>query len=342
MNVFSMICIDSIEVKRMDKKAAVGGILGVFSLMVLILDTNTALQGAVDGISSCIGTVVPSLLPFILLSCWLNSTVTAQSLGIPPLIMKIAGLPKGTGTILISAVLGGYPAGAQAVHRAYTTGAIGKDHAERLLAYTNNAGPAFIFGLVGHMFPSVSVTWILWSVHLLSAFLVRLSMGPREYSSSEDVRFRKNGDDVILTSAKIMCTICIWVTAFRIIMSYLDVWFETRITPMLRPVLFGALELVNGCCSLPEISDLRVRFVACSAMLAFGGMCVTMQTASVTRGLDMRYYIAGKLLQTVFSATISAALAYRKWYLTAAVLAAVLIFGMRTKNKGGNPAPIRV
>ena len=313
---------------------ALKGAIAALGMIILISDPETALKGAADGITSCINTVIPSLFPFILLNCWLNDQLTGEDNWIPVRIIRAAGLPKGTVTILVSAVLGGYPTGAQAVHTAYSSGVINKTVAERILAYTNNAGPAFIFGMLGHVFPSRAAPWLLWGIHILSAFIVRLILAPSWRSIySETYSANKHGD-IPHTTAKIMCTICIWVTTFRIIVTYLGIWIDMVVTPALKTMLFGSLELVNGCCILPEISDLGIRFIVCSGMLAFGGLCVTMQTLSVVRGLDIRYYLIGKSLQTVISIILSTAFVSKKPYMIVAAFALILFFFLRIKKSG--------
>ena len=68
----------------------------------------------------------------------------------------------------------------------------------------------------------------------------------------------------------------------------------------------GVLELANGCCALEQITDVNLRFAICSGMLAFGGICVTMQTVSVTGGLSLKQYFLGKMIQTAFSVIAAA------------------------------------
>lgn len=321
---------------------ATKGALVALGMVILVLDTKTAVKGASEGVISCIITVVPSLLPFIFLSCWLNDPAIGARYRIPKVVARVVGSPEGTGTLLISAVLGGYPAGAQAVQSAYFNGTLKKKDAERLLAYCNNAGPAFIFGITGHLFPSRSVPWLLWSIHIISAFAVRLFMGTTYEPVSDDVKTSKRPADVVLHTAKIMCTICTWVIFFRVILTYLDEWTGSWMPTGVRTVLFGLLELVNGCCILPGVDDLRVRFVILSGMLAFGGVCVTMQTISVVKGLSVRYYLKGKMLQTVFSIFLSAALAYHQWYMLTTLLVPVILFMVRCKIKGRNMVRIVV
>lgn len=326
----------------MKNGAAVKGLLAALGMTVLILDPKTALKGATEGITSCISTVIPSLFPFILLNCWLNGSVAVESDRMPEGITKIAGLPKGCGPILVGAILGGYPVGAQAVYRAYSSGTLDKENAEKALAYTNNAGPAFIFGMAGHIFPSGAAPWFLWGIHILSALMVRLIIGPIRGDLDRNDRPSGRDPDIVLSTSKIMCSICAWVITFRIIISYLEIWTGKFATVTVRTVLFGSLELVNGCCSLPEVTDVRLRFVILSGLLAFGGICVMMQTVSVVRELSTGYYLTGKLLQTVFSIIISSALVCQKWYLMVVLLVPVVGIVIRSKNNGRNPVAIRV
>ena len=326
----------------MKNNMAAKGILAALGMVVLVLDTRTALKGASEGIVSCINMVIPSLLPFIFLGCWLNDPAIGAGYRIPKGVAKIVGTPEGAGSLLISAVLGGYPAGAQAVQSAYINGTLKKKDAERTLAYCNNAGPAFIFGITGHLFSSRSTPWLLWSIHLISAFMVSIIFRPRGENTSDETKTSNRTGDMVLHIAKVMCKICIWVVIFRVFLSYLDIWTQTWMPVAVRTVLFGMLELVNGCCSLPGVVDLRLRFVILSGMLSFGGVCVAMQTISVVKGLGIRYYLEGKVLQTFFSIVISAALVYRQRYMLTVFLVPVLYFTVQCKNKGRNMVGIGV
>jgi hypothetical protein len=71
----------------------------------------------------------------------------------------------------------------------------------------------------------------------------------------------------------------------------------------------GLLELANGCCDLINIPTESVRFILCCAMLSSGGICVLIQTLSVTKELGIGWYIPGKLLQSSITIIISTLIA---------------------------------
>ena len=117
-----------------------------------------------------------------------------------------------------------------------------------------------------------------------------------------------------------MVQVCCWVILFRILVTFLQQWFLWQLPPWLAVFVTGMLELTNGCCELMQIENIGVRFVICSCMLAFGGFCVLLQTASVTKGLSLRYYVLGKGMQTIFSLLLSCAVIWKYgWALTAVV-----------------------
>ena len=81
-------------------------------------------------------------------------------------------------------------------------------------------------------------------------------------------------------------------------MSYLQLWIAES---NLITFIAGILELSNGCILLTQIHSEAVRFILCSGFLSFGGICVLMQTASVTDSLGLGLYIPGKIIQTAIS-----------------------------------------
>lgn len=271
-------------------------------ILLLILDAKTALQGATEGIRLCLYTVVPSLLPFFVLSMLLTGALMGATVGFLRPLGAILGIPEGSESLLLTGILGGYPTGAQAVAQNWRNGYLDADNANRMMVICNLAGPAFLFGIVGSQFSSVSVTWMLWMIHVLSALFTAVFL-PKPIQQFTSVR---RGTPISVTEAvsrsvHVMATVCGWIVLFRVILAFLSRWFLWMLPISLQVLIFGLLELANGCCALHQIPLEGLRFVLASGLLSFGGLCVSMQTASVTNGLDFRGYIPGKLLQTAIS-----------------------------------------
>lgn len=316
--------------------SALGAALG---MLILILDGKTALLGAQEGIELCIRTAIPSLFPFFVLSSVLVSSLSARWLR--PL-GRLCRMPEGTESLLLVGFLGGYPTGAQCTAQAYRDGLLTKAQAERLIAFCSNAGPSFLFGIIAPMFEDAKTAWLLWFIHIVSAVCVAVLTPSSEFGSHKPIELTATSFPQALTGAvKTMASVCGWVVLFRILITFLNRWFLWMLPETGQVIIKGLLELTNGCCSLKEISNEGLRFIVCSGLLAFGGLCVTMQTASVTAGLSLRPYLKGKLCQAVIS--ILQAILIQRSFLFMAVLAFIFVTAAgKLKNNCSNPQPIGV
>lgn len=290
------------------------GIAASVGMLILILDGKTALLGMQDGVDLCLRTVIPSLFPFFILSNLLTNALTGVSLSILSPLGRLCKIPKGTESILLSGLLGGYPVGAQCISQAYQIGQLRKSDAERMLAFCNNVGPAFLFGMISSVFPRKWFVWILWGIHIFSAILTSFVIPADNISQMGKLGAPlKKTSDVLPSAIKIMAGVCGWVVVFRVIIAFLDRWILWMLPAELQVLITGLLELSNGCCELLRVTDIRTRFLICSVILASGGLCVSMQTLSVTQGLSPHFYFPGKLLQTLFSLILSWGIMYKIW-----------------------------
>lgn len=320
------------------KQHLIQGILAATGLMILILDSRLALEGASAGVELCIKTIIPSLFPFFVLSMILTNTLSDWNSYPILAAAKFLGIPGSAVSVMIPSILGGYPVGAKCVGDLYQKQQISSAEAERMLSFCSNAGPSFLFGMVSGFFPERKWVWLLWAIHLFSAVLTAFVIpGEKEQEHSPLQKSKQQETAVILPAAKAMGLVCCWVILFRILISFLDVWFFWLCPQWLRVFLMGILELANGCCGLHLVTDLRLRFILCSCMLAFGGICVLFQTASVTQGLSLGHYLRGKFLQTFFSFLLSLAVAAEKGLLAVSVIPVLMILLKKTKNNYRNP-----
>ena len=274
----------------------------MLGMLVIILDTKTALTGAHDGIRLCIVSVIPALFPFFVLSAIVNNALTGIPLPFLRPIGKLCGIPKGAESLLLLGLLGGYPVGAQAVAEAYHSNKISKHVAERLLGFCSNAGPSFIFGILSGLFSSVKSVFCIWLIHILSALITGSLLPGKENTSY--VRTKKKETDItqILThSIRVLANVCGCVILFRILIVFFLRWFLWLLPNSGQCLLSGILELTNGCCQLATVPEESARFLLCCCILAVGGLCVLLQTVSVTGSLGLGLYIPGKLLQTATS-----------------------------------------
>lgn len=282
------------------------GVLLAVSLAVLILNSQASLQGAREGITLCLTVVIPSLYPFIFLSTMLPSRLIGTRIRSLGGLCRLCGIPDGAESLLLLSFLGGYPIGAKIVYDSYKQGSISKSAACRMLGFCNNAGPAFLFGMVGGLFTDRRIVWVLWLIHILSALLVGILLpGKSEETCILSQTRPLTVPQALENSIKAMGNICGWVVIFRVILTILDQWFLWLLHQDIYAGIFGLFELSNGISCLREVANHATRFILCSGMLAFGGLCVFMQTASVTKELGLGRYFPGKVLHCLFSILLS-------------------------------------
>ena len=278
---------------------------------MLILDGKNAIRGASDAIELCLTALIPSLFPFFMLSNLLIGSLYGQTLPFLRPLTRMCKIPDGAESLLLIGLLGGYPVGAQNIATSYQHGYLNHTNAVRMLAFCNNAGPAFIFGILSAVFTQKSTCFLLWAVHIASAFFVGIFLpggSPYEQTSPQSTEVAVT--DALSHSIKAMSLVCGWVIIMRIILTFMQRWFLWLFPIPMQVIISGFLELSNGCIYLTEVPSEGLRFMIASAMLAIGGVCVTLQTASVASSLSLASYIPGKILQCCFSIMLSCLLQF--------------------------------
>ena len=296
----------------MQKQHSVGSIIGLSAVMlVLILDIRTAIESASQAISLCITTVIPSLFPMMVLSSLLTDRIAASTTHSTGKLCSALGIPSGQEGLIVSGFLGGYPVGAACIGTQYRMGNLERRDAEHLLYFCSNVGPSFLFGICGQLFSSKPAVWVLWAVHITSALMVGIT---HINKTTERYKQHKNTvrstPEIIRSAMANMGVICGWVVMFRVIIQFCQKWLFCYLPTEIGIIISGILELTNGSCMLNQIKNELLRFVICSVTLAFGGICVILQTASVISPLSTASYLRGKITQSLYSLFLSASTGY--------------------------------
>lgn len=306
-------------------KRYLAGIAAAIGMLVLILDSKTALAGGTEGVALCIRTLIPSLFPFFLLSAVLTGSLSGSAL-------------------LLSGILGGYPVGAGCVAQAYRTGSISRREAERLVVLYNCAGPSFLFGVVGPILGSVRSAFMLWAVYLLSIgalwMILPKSRIPAGHSHPISIQ------DALRQSILAMASVCGWVILFRVLLAILDLWWLWLMPDWGKVLVYGIMELSNGCLALEQVEP-ELRFILAAGMVGFGGICVLLQTAGTARNVSLRLYFPGKVFQAAVSMLLASFLVPGTIspYLQTCLAGFTVLCGIilrKTENKCGNRAEVIV
>ncbi len=287
-------------------------LLVLFLFAVLVMSSGPAAAGASRGLSVCAAALVPSLLPFFVLANLLSD------LGLPDILGHLAGgvmerlfrvSPSGTQAFFIG-LSGGYPLGASVVADLRRTGQISRSEGERLLAFCNNSGPAFILGAAGGVFHSPKAGLLLYTAHVLAAVTVGVLFRGSGNAGGQNVPDRPAGPPPFgkaLTGAVSRAvgstvTVCGYVVLFGALLGILAPLMT--LPPIPNAALTGFLELGSGISALAGTEPTPAALATAAFMLGWGGVSVHCQTMGVLAGTDIKCarHFAGRALCGVFAA----------------------------------------
>ena len=310
-------------------------ISGLFATTVALLRfPRESVAAAIDGLALSFSVVIPALFPFFVLSNLMVSLGLTRYLDrlFAPMMRPLFNVSGAGASALVLGLVGGYPVGAKTAVSLYESGRITKSEAERLLAFCNNAGPAFVFGVVGvGIFASSHVGVLLYLSHVSMALCIgilfrfwrrRRDDGDWQMQAehASTVKFAPAFIDSVVDAVSSTLRICGFVTFFAIFTRLL---FFAGIIPAAASLLgsllyrfdFGAMwaqtflvgltELSSGVWNLRELAGQVPGAVAMAAfMLGWAGTSVHCQVFSFVgqSGLSVRSYLLGKFLHGTASA----------------------------------------
>ncbi len=272
----------------------------------LIIFSKSSAELIISALRLCVYRVIPALFPFAVLSSMLIC------LPVPSFISRAFSrwfnLSASGSSVFISGLLSGFPIAAINTSKLYGEGKIGKNEAERLLCFTNNASAPFCICVVGvGILKSFKMGVLIYFIITLSSILTAFAL--KGGGKTEDmpfvlpsVTFGKAVKEGVLS----MLTVVGHITLFTLINSALGKVLENIVKNGAVIALVSAFtELSGGIFALSrQISCQNTLFVLCTLASAFSGICVHMQIRGAVKGqgLSMKKFVIAKLVQSLFSA----------------------------------------
>ena len=152
-------------------------IFGILLLVIIILIAiNPAKYSTVafNGLSVWAKVLVPSLLPFFVLTKLLASTGIIDDICklFAPITTKLYNCPKQSAYVFLMSIITGYPVGSKLISDLYQNGQISKIQAIKTSSFCSTSGPMFILGTVAiGMFASPKMGYVILISHILGALL---------------------------------------------------------------------------------------------------------------------------------------------------------------------------
>lgn len=316
------------------------GLLGLGLLWValaLSMWPQQAMEAMRDGMRLCGNVILPSLFPFFVLSSLIVELGMSRYLGklLEPVMVPLFRVNGACAAALALGFVGGYPVGARTAIQLYENGQCSRTEAERLLAFCNNSGPAFILGVVGAgVFGSGTVGLLLYLAHLLASLAVGILFRfykpddipasrhrpPQFQATSFPKAFTRSVTGAMASTLNI-CAFILFFTVFLHILAQTGVLtaLSRLLAALFAPfgmdqvwaerLLTGLLELSSGVSSLTG-GTMTGRLSMAAFMLGWAGVSVHCQVLAFLgdSGLSMTTYFWGKLLHGGLSSLIAAGL----------------------------------
>jgi len=281
-------------------KRDAGFIIALSVYILAFVFSSKVKQGVLDAVDICLGSIIPSLFPMLVLSTFLTLTGIPEKL--KRLIFfpvgKITGLSADAAESFIFGATAGYPVGVKTAYYLYRKKRIGLKQAGKAALININPGLAFSVIVTGKiMFGSALTGLTLYisvtAANLLLGFLLRdkktdISAKNKKAAPRQDISH--NLIDAVSSSVKSMASICAWITVFSA--------FTAPLTDILKtPYINILLEVTSGTKLCAEKGFLPL----CAFTMGFGGACVLFQLLPEIKelGIPIKKYLLCRLFSGI-------------------------------------------
>lgn len=289
--------------------------LTIFFFMLFF--SSTTFSGALNGLNLWFFTVLPSLLPYMIISSYMTESGSFRYFSklLSPLTTKVFGLSPHCGYVILLGFLCGYPMGSKLSADLLKKGEISATEGQILLSFCNNVSPAFLVTYlidqtIGLPKYRMFLIFIMIGTPLLAGvFMSRYFRNFFQPSARNCAAFtitaqtkgkKESGkvsfDRCILASFEN----CLKLGGYIILFSILSQWIHDclSLSPTIQNPISAFLEITTGLefYRIQPTSELSL-LTESTAFAAFGGLCCLAQTYSMIRGsgLSIYKYILAKL-----------------------------------------------
>lgn len=293
---------------------------------LMLLRSSITMKGALNGLNLWLFTVVPSLLPYMIISSFMteNGTFRFLSRFLSPVTKHIFRLSEECGYVILLGFLCGYPIGSKLSADLVKKNEISVREGQLLISFCNNVSPAFMVTfLINNIIGIPALTSVLLAVMLgvplvFGILFSRISLHFEKKKKNRSTQVMqptpaptnsKKQSVQIQTSSFDYCITSSFENIFRlggyiILFSIISEFISTALigSPLLQNRICAALEITSGLNTYGSNScPSSTLLIECPAFTAFGGLCCLAQTHSMIKGsgLSLKWYFFAKLLIAV-------------------------------------------
>lgn len=312
-------------------------LLILFLMLAIIKNPVSSIESAKNGLYIWFNVLLPSLLPFFILSELLILSGFVKTFGnfLKPIMKPLFNIPGEGSFPLIMSMVSGYPVGSKLTCSLRTNKIITKDEGDRLIAFTSTSGPLFILGavLVG-MLNSPELKLLMILPHYLGAITIGILL--KFYKPKRSIYKNENTDSnlndmnnyqankplgyLISKSVKDSMNSIISIGGFIIIYSVIiEVFLNSNLinmfisnvskqlnldTNLLKALFAGVFEISIGAQKIAEL-NLNIFYKICiiNFIIAWGGLSSQSQALNFISQTDIngKKFVISKFFHALFS-----------------------------------------
>lgn len=296
-------------------KQTIYAIASIAFFILMLCFPKETLSGASDGLLLWFQIVLPTLLPFFIVTNLLIQTnsIVYISYVCSPILQRLFSVSANGSFAVLSGFLCGYPVGAKVTADLVKTGRISLSEAKYLLSFCNNTSPAFIMSYIvlqnlkdeELLIPTLLILYIS---PVLCSFLFRKfyhinrntmlfhEVNNRDICFSFDIL-----DSTIMNAFENITKVGGYIILFSILFSLGNLLPITSLLPF--------LEITNG---IPYIlslfSDFEMSYILVLFLTSFGGVCAIAQTSAMLT--ETKLSIVSYTIEKLVTALVTSLLAF--------------------------------
>lgn len=316
--------------QRFRKNRLIKIVLLLFLILILIRP-KYAIAGASSGLLLWFESVLPNLLPFMIVSGLIVKLQITRPIGriLYPFFKFLFPIHVNGCYPIFIGFLSGIPVGAKTSADLYNNGQLDIKEAQFLTNMCNNASPMFILGYIATtklLLPDIGPILILLvyvSSMLGASLCYRLPVYKRLNTPSKlttsDITHpvaSKNNvsfsiqllDETILSAFEVVTKVGGYIILFSVFAAIINSF--GFLPPLISAVLTGLIEITVGIHNLSTLPlATHIKIVLITTITAFGGFSGLAQTKSVigATGLSIGIYLYSRLLTSVIALLLSSA-----------------------------------
>ncbi len=302
------------------KKVCYGGFVCLLFILI-ISNPLIAVSGASKGLLLWFHTIIPTLLPFIILSNLMVSLDVFHYLTFffAPITKPILAISKNSNYAIILGMICGYPMGAKTCADLVINKKINPKEGQYLLLFTNNVSPMFVISYISNsILKNQALNGDFFIAIYLSPILISLIYNKHYRKSIKTLRFTHTQtnyntnmidfrliDKAIMDGFETITKLGGYIILFSIISSFIQEKIEINL--LVKCFILGFVEITTGIDYIGSMSfPIFLKGLIICGITSFGGLSSLAQTNSMIKeaGLSIKPYFFSKLLTGVFGALI--------------------------------------